>query len=115
MNTILFSIFRKRTFTTLITVLMIGCLSGCSTIEFVQHQQASEQPTINKWHHSTLNGMVEISKPLDIRAICGKKAWTTITSEFTFYNAMVGVLIPSTSLVSLYTPWTNKVRCYETQ
>ncbi len=89
-------------------------LSGCSTIQFVQHEQAMEVSTINRWHHSTLNGMVEVSKPLNVQTICGNKAWTTITTEFTFYNALPVILVPSTSLVSFYSAWTNKVQCYQT-
>ncbi|WP_189398960.1 Bor/Iss family lipoprotein [Arenicella chitinivorans] len=88
-------------------------LSGCSTIEFVQHEQSVESKSVNRWHHSTLNGMVEISKPLNIESICGKRAWTTVTTEFTLLNALPVVLVPSTSLVSFYSAWTNKVNCYE--
>lgn len=96
------------------TVGLTFCLlSGCSTIEFVQHQQAVDSEPVNRWHHATLNGMVEISKPLNIQSICEDRAWTTVTTEFTLYNALPVILVPSTSLVSFYSAWTNKVRCYE--
>ena len=88
-------------------------LSGCSTIQFVQHEQPGEHSTINRWHHSTLNGMVELSKPLNVQSICGQKAWTTITTEFTFYNSLSQIVVPSLSFVSFYSAWTNKVQCYE--
>ncbi|GAA6137456.1 hypothetical protein NBRC116583_12030 [Arenicella sp. 4NH20-0111] len=87
-------------------------LAGCSTIQFVQLEQSVDAPTVDRWHHSTLNGMVEISKPLDVRSICGDKAWTTITTEFTFLNALPVILVPSTPLISFYSAWTNRVNCY---
>lgn len=96
-----------------ISILMLCFLSGCSTIQFVQHEQVAEHKTVNRWHHSTLNGMVELSAPLDIRSICGKKAWTTITTEFTPYNALAVALLTGPTVISFYSAWTNKVQCYK--
>lgn len=115
MRTLLFDILNARKLAAFSFGLVLCLLSGCSTIQFVQHEQAVDNATINRWHHSTLNGMVEISKPLNIQSICGKKAWTTVTTEFTLYNALPVVLIPSPSLVSFYSAWTNKVQCYKTK
>ncbi len=115
MKTVLSNIMNARKLTIFILGLGLLLLSGCSTIQFVQHEQAAGGKTVNRWHHSTLNGMVEISKPLNIQSICGKKAWTTVDTEFTLYNALPVILVPSTSLVSFYSAWTNKVRCYETK
>lgn len=113
MKTIFFNIMNIRKSATFIFGMALCLLSGCSTIQFVQHEQAIDTTTVNRWHHSTLNGMVEISKPLNIQSICDKKAWTTITTEFTFLNALPVILVPSTSMVSFYSAWTNKVSCYE--
>ncbi len=114
MKTIFTSSIPSRGLTVLVLGLASLVLSGCSTIQFVQHEQAAQSDTINRWHHSTLNGMVEISKPLNVQKICENKAWTTITTEFTFYNALPVILVPTTPLVSFYSAWTNKVGCYQT-
>lgn len=103
----------KRGLAAVLSCLTLCVLSGCSTIQFVQHQQKGEHKTTNRWHHSTLNGTVELSKPLDIKTICGDKAWTTITTEFTPYNALVVALTSSHTLISPYSAWTNKVQCYK--
>lgn len=114
MKTIFTSSIPSRVLTVLVLGLASLVLSGCSTIQFVQHEQAAQSDTINRWHHSTLNGMVEISKPLNVQKVCENKAWTTITTEFTFYNALPVILVPTTPLVSFYSAWTNKVGCYQT-
>ena len=87
--------------------------AGCSTVTFVQYEQPGEHATTDRWHHATINGMVEISRPLDVRTVCDKRTWTTITTEHTFYNGLVTVLIPSIGFVKVYSAWTNKVQCYE--
>lgn len=86
---------------------------GCNTITFVQFEQEGEPQTYNRWHHATLNGMVEVSKPLDIRTVCQTKAWTKITTEHTAYNWLAEVLVPGVNFVIFYSAWTNKVQCHE--
>lgn len=108
-----FKVVVKRRLTLAISSLALCFISGCSTIQFVQLEQPGKHKTTNRWHHSTLNGTVEVSKPLDIKSICGDKAWTTITTEFTPYNALAVALIPTPNFISLYSAWTNKVQCYE--
>jgi len=87
--------------------------SACSTVTFVQYDQPGEQKSKAKWHHMALNGMVEISKPLDLRTLCGNKTWNKITTEYTLSNWLVGALVPSIPYVVLYTPYTNTVECFE--
>jgi len=94
-----------------LTVLFL-LLGACNSITFVQVEQAAEPPVVNKWHHATLNGMVEISSPLDIRDVCGDRAWAKITTEFTFYNLLAGAVVPNFGIMSFYSAWTNKVECY---
>ena len=89
-------------------------LAGCSTVTFVQYEQPGEHETVNRWHHATINGMVELSQPLDVHSICKEKAWTNITTEFTFYNFLVSAIVPPVPYLSLYSGWTNKVQCFET-
>jgi len=101
---------------TLRFALLLGfmCLGlGCSTITFVQVEQEKPKNTETRWHHTTLNGMVEISRPLNTQSICGDKAWTEITTEHTFYNWLAQVIIPGIEFLVFYSPWTNEVACHE--
>lgn len=88
-------------------------LIACSTVNFVQIEQEGKQVERSKWHHIVLNGMVEVSPPLDVRKVCGDKAWNRITTEFTFYNWLATAATPSIPYLSPYTPWTNTIECYE--
>ena len=92
---------------------LLLALSGCGTIKFVQYEQPGEHKLTKRWHHATLNGLVELSQPLDIRKVCGEKAWTNITTERTFPNILVSAFVPSIPYVAFYVPWTNKVECFE--
>ncbi len=88
-------------------------LCACSSITFVQVEQEGEPTTHDRWHHTTINGMVEISKPLDVSSVCGTKAWTQITTELTPYNFMAGAIVPGIPYIISYSPWTNRVQCFE--
>jgi Bor protein len=98
-----------------ITLVSIAVLiiAGCSTVTFVQYEQPGEHKAVNRWHHATINGMVEISRPLDVRTICDKRAWTKITTEHTFYNWLAVLISPKMGPIKLYSAWTNKVQCHE--
>lgn len=88
-------------------------LSACSTITFEQYQQPGEQPSENRWHHMALNGIVEISRPLDLKPICGDRTWNSITTEYTVLNAITSAIVPSVPFVVTYTPYTIKVECFQ--
>lgn len=96
------------------TIYLMGLLliSGCNSITFVQYEQEGDQRTQQSWHHTTLNGLVELSRPLNLQEVCDGKAWNTVKTEATFFNAVVATLVPNIG-VSLYTPWTNEVECFE--
>lgn len=113
MMAILCNAMTKRRLTVFTSSLVLCLLSGCSTIQFVQHEQMTEHTSVNRWHHLTLNGTVELSPPLDIQSICGKKAWTTITTELTPYNVMAVVFLTAPSGIPFYSAWTNRVQCYQ--
>ncbi len=99
-----------------ISATLMSVLCGCSTITFEQYEQPGEHKTTKRWHHTTLNGIVEISRPLNVEAICQEKAWTTITTERTSPNFWTDLVVQTISMspVVLYSSWTNKVQCYET-
>jgi hypothetical protein len=99
----------------LVLLLLMVVISGCDTIRFVQYDQPGKQESINRWHHTVLNGLVEVSKPLDVSQICKNKAWTNITTERTAMNILVGGVSPSVPYLTLSVPWSNKVECFEVQ
>lgn len=87
--------------------------TACSSISFVQYEQPGEQKVTTRWHNMAVNGMIEISSPLDIRTICGDRAWNKITSEFTFYNWAASAPFLKFAAFVPYTPYTNRVECFE--
>jgi hypothetical protein len=94
-------------------LLLVLFQAGCNSVTFVQYEQEGEQRKTKHWHHGTLNGLVEISRPLNLNDICNGKAWNTVKTEVTFWNGLVASLVPTKGL-SLYTPWTNEVECFQT-
>lgn len=92
---------------------LIWFAPGCSTIHFVQYEQAGEQTPDSYWHHTLLNGMIEISKPLNLQQVCGDTVWTKLTVERSFWNILIGLPIPSTDFVVPYVAWTNRVYCFQ--
>ncbi|MFK7729994.1 MAG: hypothetical protein AB8B48_00080 [Pseudomonadales bacterium] len=102
----------KKTYRVFCLLIASQLLLACSSITFVQFEQEGEQAVERRWHHSTLNGMVEISRPLNISKVCGATTWTQITTEFTWQNFLVSSIVPSSAFVSIYSPWTNKIECF---
>jgi len=96
----------------LLTLLLCCSIVSCSTLTFVQNEEARAQPTSRHWHHATLNGMVEISTPLNIKQVCNGTSWNKITTEHSFYNALSELILPSVTGLSLYSSWTTEVECY---
>ncbi|GGY37015.1 hypothetical protein GCM10011297_07610 [Bacterioplanes sanyensis] len=100
----------------------ILCLTGCGTLSFTQDlpdnyyvgSYGSEQ-----WHDTTLDGMVEISEPVNLYLECQGKPWASIKTEYTFSNGLVAFVgetalsyaVPALAFVSPYTPWAYRIRC----
>ena len=104
---------RKAFVLKLLCTSLILFTSACSTINFVQYDQASQQAPENYWHHTLINGTVELSKPLYLKKICHGKAWTKLTTERSVWNILIGLPIPSYYLVVPYIAWTNRVYCFQ--
>lgn len=96
--------------------------SGCSTIHFTQDlddKYQNERVLPSHWHDSTLDGMVEVSPPVNLYKECQGKPWKRVTSELTFTNGVVTALVsgavtsvaPVMEYINLYTPWTVETTC----
>jgi hypothetical protein len=96
----------------ILALLLCGAIAGCNTLTFVQNEETRAQPTSSHWHHATLNGMVEISTPLNLNDVCGGTSWNKITTEHRFYNALSELILPRITGLSLYSSWTAEVECY---
>lgn len=67
--------------------------------------------TATQWHHTALNGMVEISRPANLQQMCAGNPWHSITIESTWINQVVPLAIRNPPMVSLYNPWTITAYC----
>ena len=73
----------------------------------------------SQWHSTTMNGMVEISHPVNLYKNCQGQPWQKVTVEFGFkavltvfaVNTLMDALIPSLSFVNMYAPWDVESQC----
>jgi len=106
------------------TAAVIACtlLSACSTIHFTHDLSSNRQPAEPlriKWHDTTIDGMIEISPPVNLYRECHGKPWSKVTVEYTFANGLTTALISGTlvsvapvfNLVSVYSPWSVQTYC----
>lgn len=100
----------------LVQLCILSCLCGaCSSITFEQYHQENNTHEARKWHHTILNGVVEVSPPLNLKEICKDTTWNKVTTVYTPTNWLVATLNPfKIPFLIPYTPWTNSVQCYQT-
>jgi hypothetical protein len=85
-------------------------LSSCSTIHFVNGPEMEDTVNREVWHHSALNGLIEVSPPFDVDYSCDDKQWDSITIERSFLNY---IATASTPYISIYSPWIIFYECRE--
>ena len=61
-----------------------------------------------QWHHLAINGLIEISPPMDINYNCANQQWDTVTMERTFLNGVASV---TSQYFTLYSPWAIIYEC----
>ena len=95
-----------------ISILAFFFLSGCSTIHFENGPVLDDEDTVirEKWHHLAINGLIEISSPLDLKYNCDTRQWDRVTVERTFLN---GLATLSSQFFSIYSPWAIVYACRE--
>ncbi len=97
-------------------------ITGCSTMHFTQNvsaQQTVSNDIDSQWHDTTLNGMVEISYPVNLYQTCKSQPWKQVTVEFGFVaglttvatDTIINSLVPGLSLINMYAPWDVNTRC----
>lgn len=83
-------------------------MTGCYTTRIhsgVPGTMPSPMAT-ERWHHTVVLGLAEISEPIDLDGVCPPGAWATINEEVTFVNGLVAAITGQ-----IYTPRTYTVTC----
>jgi hypothetical protein len=89
-------------------VLASALISGCYTTRIVSGVAPKTVAPMaqDRWHHSVVVGIAEISPPVDLDAMCTNRDWAEIKEELTFLN---GVVTAGTG--GIYTPRTYTLSC----
>lgn len=82
-------------------------------------QNSAPTRTHAQWHNTTINGMVEISYPVNLYKNCQGQPWKKVTVEFGFkaglttfaVDTLMNAIIPGLSFVNMYAPWDVKSQC----
>ena len=111
------------------TTILLGAVSGCSTIQFNNSRDAEESgssysqletinnsPDSSQWHHNIILSLVEITDPVNLNETCDDavesgSAWETAKTEITFINGLAGFLVNLFLPLNLWTPATVEVGC----
>lgn len=106
----------------LLLIAAILFASGCSVMRFSQELPADKEvrpETVQHWHHTMLNGIVEISEPANLYRDCGGKQWKEATVAFRAKNGLVAsganvvldALLFNSDLLAFYSPWNVEILC----
>ncbi|MBB1486811.1 hypothetical protein [Oceanospirillum sediminis] len=102
---------RKSMVPVVVVVSSALLLSACSTMKFVNGPEMEQTTEREQWHHLGLNGVVEFSRPMNLKYNCAQQQWDTATIEYSFLN-MIASVSPAVP-VTLYNPWTIIYECRE--
>jgi hypothetical protein len=93
----------------MIGLALAGALAGgCYTTRIVSGVPAKTVAPMaqDRWHHSVVAGIAEISPPVDLDAMCTDGDWAEIKEEMTFLNGVVNA-----GTGGIYTPRTYTLSC----
>lgn len=85
----------------------------------IADQENVKTRTHSQWHDTTLNGMVEISYPVNLYENCQGLPWKKVTVEFGVkagltviaVDTVINTVVPGLSFVNLYAPWDVETQC----
>ncbi|WP_419811977.1 hypothetical protein [Bacterioplanoides sp.] len=95
-------------------------LCGCATMTFTQQtERPVSDEKIQHWHHTIINGIVEVSEPANLYTDCRGKPWQSAQVEFRFKNVLAGgfanvvaeSVISTSGLIAFYSPWNVEIQC----
>jgi hypothetical protein len=96
--------------TVLRALLIAGAVAagaGCYTTRIHSGMPGSTPSLLatDRWHHTVVAGVAEISDPIDLEALC-PQGWASIHEEYTFLNGLVAGVTSQ-----IYTPRVYTVTC----
>lgn len=90
------------------SLLLLGALSGCTTIYFDKGKDVRSTVVTESWHHNFAFGLYEGSSPVNLKRECGDKPWVSVKTEESFLN---GLASAATIFGSIWYPQTVEVSC----
>jgi hypothetical protein len=90
----------------LLAVSLLGAGCYTTTISTGMPAQAPSVLATERWHHTVVGGLAEISDPVDLEGVCPQGGWASIQEEVSFVNGLVSAV-----LSSIYTPRTYTIMC----
>ena len=104
--------------------LLFLSLSACYTFEFSEGKaQSSSSADYSQWHHTALNGLIEISNPVHLKKYC-KKGWKKVVVQKGILQSLTGgfqqyalpvflfaINMPILSGVEFYAPTGLEIYC----
>ena len=104
--------------------LLFLSLSACYTFEFSEgRRRPSSSEVHSQWHHIALNGLMEVSDPVNLKKYC-RKGWQKVIVQRNFLQGLVmgvvqtvpqGLLLlinsPAPPLIQFYTPEEVEIYC----
>jgi hypothetical protein len=90
-------------------LLLLGALSGCTTIYFDKGRDVRSSVVTERWHHNFALALYEGSSPVNLKQECGDKSWVSVKTEQSFLNVLAGGA--SGVVGPLWYPKTVEVAC----
>lgn len=94
------------------SLLLLGALSGCTTIYFDKGKDVRSTVVTERWHHNFAFALYEGSAPVNLKQECGDKTWVSVKTEETFLNVLAAVPVNALTLIGgIWYPKTVEVAC----
>lgn len=90
------------------SLLLLGALSGCTTIYFDKGKDVRSTLVTERWHHNFALGLYEGSAPVNLKQECGDKTWVSVKTEESFLN---GLASGAAIFGFIWSPKTAEVSC----
>ena len=91
------------------SLLLLGALSGCTTIYFDKGKDTRSTAVSEQWHHNFALGLYEGSAPVSLKQACGDKSWVSVKTEESFLNGLAGSA--ASFFLPIWYPKTVEVSC----
>lgn len=94
------------------SLLLLGTLSGCTTIYFDKGKDVRSTVVSERWHHNFAFALYEGSDPVNLKQECGDKTWVSVKTEVGFLNGLAAVPVNALTLIGgIWYPKTVEVAC----